>query len=101
MVVDDCDYIWIYVAPATGCQGTEVKVYCDGNLALDLNFSTLSTSSFTPTTPKVSLLLYSTAGVCALVISKNFEFKQSLKITATNVYGAQVVSGTMSLNLIS
>lgn len=75
-----CDYIEAIVLTGAAAHGTKVRVYCDGTLVMEQQYSALWILDFTDSTPTVSLLEYNTGGRCMMSISKRFEFKRKFEV---------------------
>jgi hypothetical protein len=87
-----CDMIVCEAVATAYPQYTEFRVYCDDNLALNLQPYVLNALGFTASTPGVSLLRYATSGTCCFVVTKRFNFRRSLVVKAYNGSGAQGVT---------
>ena len=96
-----CDYMLFVVEAAANSQVTYIIVKCDGNLVLDTNFATLNNYGFTPSTPAVSLLNYNVDGKCSVLITKKFNFQQSLEVIVYNGASKQTVTLIMIPSVIS
>jgi hypothetical protein len=80
---------------------TKFRVYCDGNLAFEYAPNQLNSVGFVASSPGISLLKYASGGYCSFSITRRFEFRNSLKVTAINETYSAKVAATAYANLIS
>jgi hypothetical protein len=96
-----CDMIICEVATGTGSSLTRFRVYCDGKLALSFTPQQLYGIGFAASSPGISLLNFGVNDYCSFSVTKRFEFKNSLRISAFNSTYSAVVSVRAFANLIS
>jgi len=96
-----CDYIEAVVHPSVDSHLTFIRVYTDGVLAMEEQFSALNLYGHTTSTPTVSLSLIAADGRCCMLIHKRFEFRYILEVRAFNLSNLVLVSVTAHSNVIA
>lgn len=79
-----CDMIMMFHLAEANTQWTYFKVYCDGAIAFNYGFKDLNTLGCDKTTPPLMLSNYNEDGACSMILTKRFEFRESLELWALN-----------------
>ncbi|MBA7715153.1 hypothetical protein ES703_124194 [subsurface metagenome] len=69
------DYIRAVVGATTYAEETEIQVFCDGGLAMKINYAGLNTWNFVGSTQN---------GLCVVLIHKRFEFRRLFEVKVIN-----------------
>lgn len=86
-------------ALANGHQ-TGFGIYCDDALAFYQTLPDLNAEGFTPDTPSISLTAYGANALCALLLTKRFEFRRRFQLYAINGVAAAVLRIQVHPNLL-
>lgn len=78
------DFLHVHINAADASHHTNVLVYCDGEKAFENLYSQLSATGYTANTPSCSLLAYGADALCALLLTKKFEFKRKFQVALDN-----------------
>jgi hypothetical protein len=96
-----CDLIFLTVTADVGSQGTVFQILCDGSLAMEWAFSNLNAFGFLASTPAIALLQHNVNGVCTVLLTKKFAFKQTLQVKAANIFSSPNILVQMYINKLS
>jgi len=81
------DFLSARVNAATNSDDVAVKVYCDGILALEMQFVTMSYRGYTVTTFPIALLQFGGNASCMVDIMKKFSFRRQFRLAMKETVG--------------
>lgn len=95
-----CDFIEFRLLARADSHLTNLSVWCDGVRVFQKNFQALRYGGYHPGSSPVSVMRYALNGVCWMTITKRWEFRRELRLTAYNMNVQQEVSAGVYPNLM-
>ncbi|GAI84816.1 unnamed protein product [marine sediment metagenome] len=93
-------YIQAKIFANVGSAATEIRIYCDENLAFNQSFDHLNDLGVTATSPCVQLLKISADGICVVTFCMKFHFRRRFRLCMYNADDAQSVSAWVFPSLL-
>lgn len=81
------DTIQFTIGANPDSDDTSLRVYCDESKVFDNDPDGWEAYGYTASTPHFSLTSYTADGYCHMLLTRRFDFRQRLRITALNNYG--------------
>lgn len=95
-----CDFIEFSALARVNSHLTSLSVWCDGVRVFQSTFQALRYGGYHPGSSPVSVMRYAESGICWMTITKRWEFRRELRLTAYNFAVQQEVSANVYPNMM-